>query len=70
MDGVLIIQEAIKMIPGPITRQSLRDALEKVKMCGSYGCRQFTAEDHRGHGNRATTVLMQIKDSKWQPIKP
>lgn len=69
MDAVTILDAAVKQISGPITRESLRSALEKVTMCGAYGCRQFTAEDHRGHGKEPATVLMQIKDSKWVAIK-
>ena len=69
MDAVLILEAAVKQIGGPITRDALRDAIEKVSMCGAYGCRQFTAEDHRGHSKQQpTTVLMQIKDSKWIAI--
>ena len=70
MDAVMVLDAAVKTIQGPITRDSLRDAIEKVAICGAYGCRQFTAQDHRGHGSAATTVLMQIKDSKWLPIAP
>lgn len=68
MDAVMIIEAALKQIKGPITRDSLRDAIEKVSVCGAYGCRQLSAQNHRGHGDKATTVLMQIKDSKWVPI--
>lgn len=69
MDAVMILDAAVKQISGQITRESLRGALEKVSMCGAYGCRQFTAEDHRGHGKEPATVLMQIKDSKWVATK-
>ena len=69
MDAVLILDAAVKQISGQISRDALRDAIEKVSMCGAYGCRQFTAEDHRGHGKQPATVLMQIKDSKWVAIR-
>ena len=48
LDAVLILDAAAKLVKGPLTRESLRDALEAVKMCGSNGCRQMRPDDHRG----------------------
>lgn len=64
MDDILILEEAAKNLKGPLTRESLRDALESVKMCGSNGCRQMRADDHRGLTKEAI-VIMQIKSGKF-----
>ena len=68
MDAVMIIEAAVKQISGPITRDAMRDAVEKVAVCGAYGCRQFASDDHRGHGKAPATIPMQIKSSKWVAI--
>jgi branched-chain amino acid transport system substrate-binding protein len=65
LDAKLIIEEALKKVQGPITRDKLRAAIETVKMCGGYGCRQITATDHRGNDKEAI-VMMQVRGGKWQ----
>lgn len=67
MDQFIILEEALKTIKGPVTRVALRDAIEKVKMCGANGCRQLSAQDHRGLDNDAL-VMMQIKNGKWVAV--
>lgn len=67
LDAEILLDEATKTIKGPITRDNIRAALEHVKMCGAYGCRALTPEDHRGH-DRPATVLMQIRDGKWVAV--
>jgi branched-chain amino acid transport system substrate-binding protein len=66
IDSVLILEEALKSLKSPITRDKLRNAIEGVGFCGANGCRQMTAQDHRGYENKFATVLMQIRDGKWQ----
>ena len=66
IDSVLILNEALKTIKGPLSHEKLRDAIEAVSFCGANGCRQFTPEDHRGYGEKFATVLMQIRGGKWQ----
>ena len=65
IDAFLSLKYVLKHIKGPVTRQSLRDGFEEVRICGAIGCRKITPRDHRGLDQTAL-VLMQIKDGKWQ----
>ena len=67
MDDFIILEEALKTIKGPVTRIGLRDAIEKVRMCGANGCRQLSDKDHRGLDNDAL-VMMQIKNGAWTAV--
>jgi branched-chain amino acid transport system substrate-binding protein len=60
LDDFLMLQEALKAIKGPVTRENLRAAIENVKFCGSNGCRHMRPDDHRGL-TREAVVVMQIK---------
>jgi branched-chain amino acid transport system substrate-binding protein len=64
LDTRIILEEALKAIPGKLTRDSLRTAIEGVKMCGSDGCRQITRTDHRGHGKDAL-MFVEIRDGTF-----
>lgn len=64
LDTKLILEEALKKISGPITREGLRDAIETVKTCGPYGCRQFSSSDHRGN-EKGSAILLKVQDGKW-----
>ena len=68
LDAVLILDAAAKLVKGPLTRESLRDALEAVKMCGSNGCRQIRPDDHRGLGKDAM-VVMQVRNGAFSAPK-
>lgn len=64
LDAMLILEEALKAIKGPVSRENLRAAIEGVKMCGSAGCRQISASDHRGLKSDAVVVL-QVKNGDF-----
>jgi len=68
LDAVLILDAAAKLIKGPLTRESLRDALEAVKMCGSNGCRQIRPDDHRGL-TKDSVVVMQVRNGAFSTAK-
>jgi branched-chain amino acid transport system substrate-binding protein len=68
LDAVLILDAAAKLIKGPLTRESLRDAIEAVKMCGSNGCRQIRPDDHRGL-TKESIVVMQIRNGAFATAK-
>lgn len=67
-DVVLMLEEAMKTIKGPLTRKSLRDALETVKIDGANGIRQLSAQDHRGL-DKTTVVMMQAKGGRWHAVQ-
>lgn len=66
-DAVLILQEAIKKIHGPVTRDSLRDAIEKVEVVGANGRFRFSPGSHGGldSGSNPLVMLQWVK-GKWQ----
>jgi branched-chain amino acid transport system substrate-binding protein len=68
LDDILMLEAAAKAINGPITRENLRAALENVKMCGSNGCRQVRADDHRGLSKEAI-VVMRIEGGNFVPAQ-
>jgi branched-chain amino acid transport system substrate-binding protein len=68
LDDIQLLETAVKSINGPVTRESLRTALESVRMCGSNGCRQMRPDDHRGLTKEAI-VVMQIKGGTFVPAK-
>lgn len=68
LDDILWLEDAVKTIKGPITRENLRAAFETVKMCGSNGCRQVRADDHRGLTKEAI-VVMQIRNGTFVTAK-
>lgn len=69
LDSFMWLEIALKSIKGPLTRSSLRDALESTKMCGADGCRELTPTDHRGL-DKSSLVLMQARNGKWEAVKP
>lgn len=63
-DVLLMLNHALPNIKGPLTRKSLRDALETVKFNGANGPRQLSAQDHRGL-DKTSVVMMQAKGGRW-----
>ncbi len=69
LDSFIILEAALKAIHGSLTRDSLREALETVQMCGADGCRRISPTDHRGLTKDAL-VLMQAEGGRWQAVQP
>jgi branched-chain amino acid transport system substrate-binding protein len=67
-DNFLLLEAAVKSIKGPVTRESMRTAIENIKMCGANGCRQMRPDDHRGL-TKDSIVMMQIKDGGFVAAK-
>lgn len=67
-DAWLIIEAALRKIEGPVTRVALRDAMENATACGPTDCYSYSAQDHNGLGDGATTlILMRVKGLQWVP---
>lgn len=64
-DVILILEQAIRAMKGPLTRTNLRDAIETAQINGANGIRRLSAEDHRGL-DKTTVVMMQAKGGRWQ----
>lgn len=64
LDNFLLLEGAVKSINGPVTRETVRAALESLKMCGANGCRQVRPDDHRGL-TRDAVVMMKMLGGKF-----
>jgi branched-chain amino acid transport system substrate-binding protein len=65
-DALLIVKAAVDSIKGPITRDSLRDAIEKVSVIGANGIFTFTPQNHGGlDKNSLSMVLLVAKNGEW-----
>lgn len=69
LDAALILDAASGAVKGKLTRDSLRDAIETVRICGANGCRKGTPDDHRGL-TKDSLVLMQVQNGRWVTVQP
>jgi len=66
-DAALILEQAIKLVKGPITRDALRDAIEKVDVMGSNGHFRFSPTNHGGLDAVSNPlVMLRYVKGKWQ----
>ena len=66
-DAVLILEAALKQIKGKVTRDNLRDAIEKVDVIGSNGHFRFSTSDHGGlDASSQPLVMLRWVKGKWQ----
>jgi branched-chain amino acid transport system substrate-binding protein len=69
-DALLIIEKAAKSINGPITRQSLRDVIEKTEVLGTNGHFKFSPANHNGlDANSNSIVMLTAKNGQWTIAK-
>ncbi|MEO9229789.1 MAG: ABC transporter substrate-binding protein [Devosia sp.] len=65
-DAVLILEQAIKKVKGPVTRESLRDAIEQVEVVGANGRFRFSPKDHGGLDSSSNPlVMLRYVQGKW-----
>jgi branched-chain amino acid transport system substrate-binding protein len=65
-DAFLILEKAIQSIKGPVTRESIRDALEKVEVSGTNGYFRITPQNHSGlDANSHSFVMLRSVKGKW-----
>jgi len=67
-DVLLMLNDAFAHLKGPLTRKSLRDALETVRVNGANGPRQLSAQDHRGL-DKSSVVMMEAKGGRWFAVQ-
>jgi len=68
-DAIAWLQSAIENTSGPLTRQRIRDGLEKAQFCAAAGCRAVTPQDHRGLPPNSM-ALMEVKGGRWVAVEP
>lgn len=65
-DGLLIVEKAVAAISGPITRESLRNAIEKVELDGTNGRFRYSAANHNGlDENSDSIIVMKAHQGAW-----
>jgi branched-chain amino acid transport system substrate-binding protein len=66
-DAVLILEAALKQIKGQVTRENLRDAIEKVDVIGANGHFHFSPTNHGGlDSSSQPLVMLRWVKGKWQ----
>lgn len=68
-DVMALLKASLENTSGPLTRDRIRNGLEKVDVCAAAGCRKITPTDHRGLTKDAM-ALMQVKGGKWIAVEP
>lgn len=68
-DIMAMLKYALEHTSGPLTRERIRDGLEKAEVCGAAGCRKITPQDHRGL-TKDSMALMLVKDGRWVAVEP
>ena len=65
-DALLIVKSAVEQIQGEVTRDKLRDAIEKVSVTGANGIFRFSPQNHGGlDQDSLSMVLMVAKNGEW-----
>ena len=65
-DAFIILEKALQSIKGPVTRESIRDALEKVEVSGTNGYFRFSPQNHSGlDANSKSFVMLRSVKGKW-----
>jgi branched-chain amino acid transport system substrate-binding protein len=66
-DAALILEKALEAISGPINRDSLRDAIEMVRVTGANGQFHFSPTDHGGLDIKSKPlVMLRYQDRSWK----
>lgn len=70
-DAIMLLEDALKNVSGPLTRESLRDSLEGAKGCGTIACFQYSPTNHMGYTELDDVmVLLRATGGKWTHSKP
>jgi branched-chain amino acid transport system substrate-binding protein len=69
-DAFVILEKALQTIKGPVTRDAIRDALEKVEVSGTNGYFRITPQNHSGLDttSRSFVMLRSVK-GKWVAVE-
>jgi len=69
-DAFIILEKALQTIKGPVTRDAIRDAVEKVEISGTNGYFRITPQNHSGLDatSRSFVMLRSVK-GKWVAVE-
>lgn len=65
-DALLIIEQAVKKMSGPLNREGLAKAIETVEVVGANGVYRFSPDKHNGLDESSKSLLtVAIKGGNW-----
>ena len=65
-DAFVILEQAVAKISGPVNRESIRAAVEKVEVSGTNGYFRFSPQNHGGlDANSQSFVMLRSVKGKW-----
>jgi branched-chain amino acid transport system substrate-binding protein len=69
-DAFIILEKALQTIKGPVTRDAIRDALERVEVSGTHGYFKITPQNHSGldASSRSFVMLRSVKGN-WVAVE-
>ena len=68
-DAFLILEQAMNKINGPVNRESIRAAIEKVEVNGTNGSFRFSPQNHGGlDANSQSFVMLRSVKGKWMAV--
>lgn len=69
-DAFIILEKALQSIRGPVTREAIRDAVEKVEVSGTNGYFRISPQNHSGLDatSRSFVMLRSVK-GKWVAVE-
>lgn len=68
-DAFQILEQAVSRINGPINRESIRAAVEKVELNGTNGQFRFSAQNHGGlDANSKSFLMLRSVKGKWVAV--
>lgn len=68
-DAFLILEQAVGKISGPVNRESIRAAVEKVEVSGTNGYFRFSPQNHGGlDANSQSFVMLRSVKGKWVAV--
>ncbi|GGC65051.1 ABC transporter substrate-binding protein [Chelatococcus reniformis] len=69
-DAALILEQAVKSIKGPLTRDTLRDAIETVQVTGANGRFHFSPTSHGGLDLESKPlVMLRYEQGRWRVVE-
>jgi branched-chain amino acid transport system substrate-binding protein len=68
-DAFLILEQAVRKIDGPVNRESIRAAVEKVEVSGTNGYFRFSPQNHGGLDAQSQSfVMLRSVKGKWVAV--
>jgi ABC-type branched-subunit amino acid transport system substrate-binding protein len=65
-DAFIILEKALQSIKGPVTRDAIRGAVEKVEVSGTNGYFRISPQNHSGlDSNSRSFVMLRSIKGKW-----